>query len=92
MGETLQSVGFVNFPGRPASSPLFLHAFPRNHRAILIPPLSLAWAPEPTPLKLPAAQAPGGDLEAFLVGICPRAPCSSVPAVNTARNSVKPEV
>ena len=26
MGETLQSVGFVNFPGRPASSPFFLHA------------------------------------------------------------------
>lgn len=47
MGETLQSVGFVNFPGRPASSPLFLHAFPRNHRAASsIPPLSLAWAPD----------------------------------------------
>lgn len=49
MGETLQSVGFVNFAGRPASSPSFStltrEIYPRNHRAASsIPPFSLAWA------------------------------------------------
>lgn len=45
MGETLQSAGFVNFAGRPASSPSFSTLSREIGAASSILPLSPAWAP-----------------------------------------------
>lgn len=69
MGETLQSVGFVNFAGRPASSPLFLHAFSGNRSRILPPAPFPSLGPNPALPHAPRPKsAPGGDLEVFRWG------------------------